>query len=87
MDMLSERVNWNQLKSSVTYIESDSLAVLRPERNTLQFHPVYLNVATNDPFVRIESRWVPVTELKTFERYQPMGRKRLFDTATLETLE
>ena len=84
--MLSEQVNWNELKSSVTYTESDSLAVLRPEKNTLQFHPVYLNAATNDPFVRIESQWVPVSEIKTFERYQKLGRKKPFDTATLETI-
>ena len=87
MDMLSEQVNWNELKSGITYTESDSLAVLRTERNTLQFQPVYLNAATNDPFVRIENQWVPVKGLKTFERYQRLGRKKLFDTATLETLD
>jgi len=82
MDMLLEvtSTNWNELKSSVSYTESDGLAVLRHENNTLQFHPVYLNAATNDPFVRIENEWVPVRELKTFERYQPIGRKKLFDT-------
>ena len=79
--------NWNEIKKAVTYLETESLAVLRPDRNVLQYLPVYLNDATNDPFVRIENEWVPVTELKTFERYQPMGRKRLFDTASGKLVE
>ena len=80
-------INWNEIKKAVTYLETESLAVLRPDRNVLQYLPVYLNDATNDPFVRIEDQWVPVNELRTFERYQKLGHKRLFDTATLEVLE
>jgi len=85
--MLTEQINWNELRASVSYVESDSLAVLRPERNTLHFHPVFLQESTGDAFVRIEGRWVPVRELRKFERYQKLGRKKLLDTSTQALLE
>jgi hypothetical protein len=97
--MLSEKVNWQELKASVTYVESDSHAVIRNGRNSLQWLPVLLNAATDEPFVKMYGELVPVESLGVwnpqdwqstgfvrYEKMKPLTRKFL-DTATLETLE
>jgi hypothetical protein len=98
-NMLSETVDWQHLKASVTYVESDSLAVVRNGRNSLQWLPVLLNAATEEPFVLQYGELVPVESLGVwnprgsnstgfvrYEKVKPLTRKFL-DTATLETLE
>lgn len=85
--MLSEETDWQELKSSVTYVESDSLAVIRTDYNALSWLPVYLNKQSGEPFLRTEDQWIPLNEVRNFERYQKINRKKLFDTSTLEVVE
>lgn len=94
--MFSEKVNWQDLKAKVTYVESDSLAVVRNGRNSIQWLPVLLNAATDESFVRLYGELVPVGSLpiwdprnpasRGFVRYEKVRAKELFDTATLETV-
>ena len=92
--MLSENVNWNELKSGVTYRQSDSLAVIRTDSNALSYLPVFINAASGEPHIRQENEWHLAEHLPCnsrgfprFERYQKLGRKKLLDTSTLELVE
>jgi hypothetical protein len=68
------------------FTESDSIATIEIGPNTLAFEPVYLDSA-NTPFIRRDGAWIPANELPGFRRYEKARRKKLFDTATLETVE
>jgi hypothetical protein len=88
MDMLLEETNvdWDTLKASVTYLETDNLAVIRRTQNTIEWAPLFLNAGTNEYFIRSEGSWLPFAEVKGFERYaeNKIPVHRMFDTATLE---
>jgi len=78
-------VDWEKLKQSVTYAESDSVAVIRdPNYNLVSWLPVFLNDWSGAPHVSIDGRWEPVQDLNGFERYEKLKTKKYFNTATLE---
>jgi len=78
-------IDWSQLKQSVTYTESDSLAVIRdPNYNLVSWLPVFLNDWSGAPHVSIDGRMEPVQDLNGFERYEKTKFKRLYNTATGE---
>lgn len=82
-------IDWQQLKDEVTYAESDSLAEIRTTYNTIWNLPVYINAATNDPYVRIDGQWTPISEFgiydpanfpfRGFVRYIKIPLKKCFD--------
>jgi len=86
--MLTDSVDWQQLRASVSYVESNSVAVIRRTENAIEYAPVFLNAGTNECFIRSEGSWVPLTEVKGFERYaeNKIPVHRMFDTATLECI-
>lgn len=75
-------VDWEKLKQSVTYTESDSVAVVRTSENALSWLPVFLNDWSGAPHISIDGRMEPVDGIAGFERYEKTKFKRLFDTAT-----
>lgn len=80
MDVAAE---WAKLKQSVTYTESDSVAVIRdPHYNLVSWLPVHLNDWSGEPHVSIDGRMEPVDGIPGFERYEKTKFKRLYDTAT-----
>jgi len=76
--------NWAKLKQTVTYTESDSLAVVRTSENALSWLPVFLNDWSGAPHISIDGRMELVDAVAGFERYETLKTKKLFDTATLE---
>jgi hypothetical protein len=90
-------IDWQQLKKEVTYIESDSTAEIRTAQNTIGSYPVFLNAATNDPYVRINESFVSVDDLKQynpldprstgFVQYRIVPRKHLYDPLQARTVE
>jgi hypothetical protein len=73
---------WTKLKQSVTFTESDSVAVVRTSENSISWLPVHLNDWSGAPYISIDGRMEPVEDLKGVERYEKLKTKRLFDTAT-----
>jgi len=76
--------NWAKLKQTVTYTESDSVAVVRTSENALSWLPVFLNDWSGAPHISIDGRMEPLDGIAGFERYETLKTKKLFDTATLE---
>ena len=78
---------------TVTYIVSDSVAVLRrrrpgDRRDSLAWLPVFLRESDLEPFVRIDDEWHSVNGLVGFERYEKRPRKqKLYDTARNRLVE
>ena len=78
-------IDWSQLKQSVTFTESDSVAVIRdPNYNLVSWLPVFLNDWSGAPHVSIDGRSEPVQDLNGFERYEKLKTKKLYNTATGE---
>jgi hypothetical protein len=74
---------WTKLKQSVTFTESDSVAVIRdPNYNLVSWLPVFLNDWSRQPHVSIDGRMEPVEGLNGFERFEKLKTRKLFDTAT-----
>jgi hypothetical protein len=65
----SNPIDWEELRKDFTYIESDSVAVIRNGTNSIHWEPVYLNAATSEAFIK-DNGWVPVREARGFERFE-----------------
>jgi hypothetical protein len=90
-------IDWNRLRAEVTYVESDSTAEICTAQNTIGSYPVFLNAATNDPYVRLGESFVAVDDLKQYNprdprstgfiQYRLVPRKQLYDPLQGRTVE
>ena len=69
------------------YFESDWICVIRSAENTLAFEPVYQTSENGPRFVWWRDALRLAKTINGFERFELRGRKRAFDTSTLETME
>jgi hypothetical protein len=84
LNMLAPDFSWQDLKSKVTYAESDSLARVRTSENALGWFLVYLNEATGEPHIRRYDRWETIAGLKGFEGFEKLKAKELYNPLTGE---
>jgi hypothetical protein len=68
--MLSTEVDWELLKKEFEYVESDSVAVIRNDSNSIHWEPVFLNAATNEAFIKDNGKLIPVREVYGFKRFE-----------------
>lgn len=81
--------------NAVNYVESDSVAVVRRRRpgdryrDSLAWIPVFLREPDLEPFVRINGKWLSVSGLEGFERFEKVRapKQKLYDTARNRMVE
>jgi hypothetical protein len=66
----SNPIDWEVLRKEFEYVESDSVAVIRNDTNSIHWEPVYLNAAHGDAFIKDNGAWVPVHEVHGFKRFE-----------------
>jgi hypothetical protein len=68
------------------FTESNFLARVRTDLNTLGLFLVYLNQETGEPYIFRFEKWVAVGDLKGFEGFEKVKVKTrdLYDTSTGE---
>jgi hypothetical protein len=86
--MLAANFSWQDLKSKVTYLYSDSLARVRKGLNALGWYPVFLNEATGQAYIERYGECKLVEGLAGFEDFEKVKTKSkpLYDTSTGEML-
>lgn len=82
--MLAPDFSWQDLKSKVTYLESDALARVRVGANALGWFPVYLNEASGAAFIKRYDQWWRVEGMVGFEGFEKLKTKQLFNPLTGE---
>ena len=86
--MLAKDVDWHEIKANVTYDPTDWVAVLRVDKNTIANEPVLVRQSDSACFVKRWGQYELAETVPGFVRYERRPwRKRLLDTATLETIE
>jgi hypothetical protein len=80
-------VDWQALRSAVTYGPSDSMARVRTDHNAIGWFPVFINQASGGFFVERYGHWVGIDELPGFEGFERVPTKKIFDTATGKLIE
>jgi len=74
-------------RAAVSYLESDSVAVIRRRENCLAWLPVFLREADDEPFVCVDKKWLAVNALPGFLRFEKLRTKKLYDTAKDKLVE
>lgn len=86
--MLVKDVDWHEIKASVSYDQTDWIAVICTGANTIANEPVLVRRSDGGCFIKRYGRFEPVESAPGFMRYERKPwRKRLLDTATLEVIE
>jgi hypothetical protein len=86
--MLGKDLDWHEIKANVTYEMTEWVAVLRVDTNTIANEPVFVRQSDGGCFVRRYGKVEQAENVPGFVRYERRPwRKRLLDTATLETIE
>jgi hypothetical protein len=86
--MLAKEVDWDEIKAKVTYQTTDWIAIIRTDINTVANEPVLVRQSDGACFVKRWGQYELAETVPGFVRYEHRPwRKRLLDTATLETIE
>lgn len=86
--MLATDVNWNQIKATVTYQNTEWVAILRPAENTIANEPAFIRESDGACFIKRYGRFEPAESAPGFVKFEEnRWRKRFLDTSTLEMIE
>jgi hypothetical protein len=86
--MLAKEVDWDEIKAKVTYQTTNWIAIIRTGINTVANEPVFVRLSDGACFVKRWGQYELAENVPGFVRYERRPwRKRLLDTATLETIE
>jgi hypothetical protein len=86
--MLVRDVDWHEIKASVSYDQTDWIAIIRTSVNTIANEPVLIRQSDGGCFVKRYGHYEAAETVPGFVKYERRPwRKRLLDTATQEVIE